>query len=136
MTQDLINKPVLLFDGFCNLCHASVQFVLKHEKKPDLLFCSLQSEKGLQLLKAHSIDPQVTNSLVLIENGKAYKKSSAALRVTKYLRGAFQLSLFFMIIPAFIRNAVYDFISKNRYKWYGKKETCIIPVSEMKSRFL
>ena len=136
MIDTLKNKTILLFDGYCNLCHASVQFVLKHEKKRDTYFTSLQSKTGMEILTYYSIDPLVTDSLVLIENNKAYIKSSAALRLAKHLKGIFPLAFGFIIIPPFIRNCVYDFIAKNRYKWYGKKDSCLIPDPELAKRFL
>lgn len=136
MNQELKNKTILLFDGYCNLCHSSVRFVLKHEKKSDIYFSSLQSPVGIELLNEYSIDPKATDSLVLIENNKAYTKSSAALRLAKHLKGIYPLAFGFLIVPPFIRNSVYDFIAKNRYKWFGKKESCIVPDQELAKRFL
>lgn len=136
MNEALNNKTILLFDGYCNLCQSSVQFVLKHEKKPELYFTSLQSETGVQLLKHYSIDPNKVDSFVLIENNKAFVKSSAALRVLKYLKGLYPLGFGFIIVPQFIRNIVYDFIAKNRYKWYGKTDSCMLPDKDLLKRFL
>ncbi len=136
MNEELNNKTILLFDGYCNLCQSSVQFVLKHEKKSELFFTSLQSEIGIQLLNKYGINSNEINSLVLIENNKAFVKSSAALRVLKYLKGLYPLGFGFMIIPEFIRNIVYDFVSKNRYKWHGKTESCMIPDKDLLKRFL
>ena len=136
MKQELKDKTILLFDGYCNLCHSSVQFVLKHEKKPDLYFSSLQSPLGIELLNKYSIDPNETDSLVLIENNKAFTKSSAALRLSKHLKGIYPLAFCFIIVPPFIRNCVYDYIAKNRYKWYGKKDSCMVPNPDLNKRFL
>lgn len=136
MKSELKDKTILLFDGYCNLCHSSVQFVLKHEKKSDLYFSSLQSTLGIELLNEYSIDPKETDSLVLIENNKAYTKSSAALRLAKHLKGIYPLAFGFMFVPSFIRNSVYDFIARNRYKWYGKKDSCMVPDPDMNKRFL
>jgi len=136
MNNTLKNKTILLFDGYCNLCHSSVQFVLKHEKNHDIYFASLQSKVGEDILSYYSIDPKETDSLVLIEKNKAYTKSSAALRLSKHLKGLFPVTFGFIIIPAFIRNLVYDFIAKNRYKWYGKKDSCMVPDPELAKRFL
>lgn len=130
------DKPILLFDGFCNLCNSSVQFFLKHEKTNDFRFTSLQSDTGKALLKKYNIDPKVTDSLVLIHNNKAYIKSSAALKATAYMKGLYPLLQAFLIIPAFIRNSVYDFIARNRYKWYGKSESCMIPDPSLTQRFI
>jgi predicted DCC family thiol-disulfide oxidoreductase YuxK len=136
MIDILNNKTILLFDGYCNLCHSSVQFILKHEKKSKLYFTSLQSEIGIQLLNHYSINPNEVDSLVLIENNKAFVKSSAALRVLKHLKGLYPLGFGFMIFPEFIRNKVYDFIAKNRYKWFGKGDNCLVPDKELLNRFL
>jgi len=136
MNNLLKNKTILLFDGYCNLCHSSVQFVLKHEKKQELYFTSLQSPVGIEILQRYSINPKEIDSLVLIEKNKAYIKSSAALRLGKYLKGFYSLGIIFMIIPAFIRNWVYDYIAKNRYKWYGKQDSCIVPDENLAKRFL
>lgn len=136
MNEELNNKTILLFDGYCNLCQSSVQFVLKHEKKPEIYFTSLQSEIGIQLLKHYGINPNKVDSLVLIENNKAFIKSSAALRTLKYLKGLYPLGFGLLIIPKFIRNIVYEFVAKNRYKWYGKTESCMIPEKDLVKRFL
>lgn len=136
MNETLNNKTILLFDGYCNLCQSSVQFILKHEKIPQLYFTSLQSEIGVKLLKQYGINPHEVDSLVLIENNKAFVKSSAALRVSKYLKGLYPLGFGLIIIPKFIRNIVYDFIAKNRYKWYGKTDSCMIPDKDLLKRFL
>ena len=136
MNNVLKNKTILLFDGYCNLCHSSVQFILKHEKNNDLYFTSLQSPIGIEILNHYSINPKEIDSLVLIEKNKAYLKSSAALRVSKYLRGAYPICFSLLIIPAFIRNWVYDFIAKNRYKWFGKMGYCLIPDENLAKRFL
>jgi predicted DCC family thiol-disulfide oxidoreductase YuxK len=136
MKEELKYKTILLFDGYCNLCNSSVQFVLKHEKKEELYFTSLQSEAGIEILKEYSIDVNKVDSLVLIENNKAYIKSSAALKAAKYLKGLYPLLFSFIIVPPFIRNFVYDFIARNRYKWYGKSDTCMIPDKQVAQRFL
>ena len=136
MNNILRNKTILLFDGYCNLCHSSVQFVMKHEKKQELYFTSLQSPVGIELLNYYKIDPTKIDSLVLIEKNKAYTKSSAALRLSKYLKGVYAFGYSFLIVPVFIRNWVYDFIAKNRYKWCGKKDNCIIPDENLAKRFL
>lgn len=136
MNNILRNKTILLFDGYCNLCHSSVQFVLKHEKRQELYFTSLQSPVGIEILKHYKIDVNKIDSLVLIEKNIAYTKSAAALRLGKYLKGIYALGYIFIIVPPFIRNGVYDFIAKNRYKWYGKQDSCIIPDENLAKRFL
>jgi predicted DCC family thiol-disulfide oxidoreductase YuxK len=136
MNEALQHKTILLFDGYCNFCSNAVQFILKHEKNNALFFASLQSETGIELLNHYHIDPAKTDSLVLIENSKAYVKSSAALKVSTYLKGLYPALLAFMIIPSFIRNWVYDFIARNRYKWFGKSDSCMLPAPSVKQRFL
>jgi len=136
MSNAIDTKPILLFDGYCNLCNNSVQFVLKHEKKTDLYFSSLQSDKGIELLKRHHINPSEVDSLILIQNNFVYNKSSAALRLTPYLKGLYPLFYTLLIVPPFIRNAVYDYIARNRYKWFGKSDSCMMPDINLVKRFL
>ncbi|MCB9191875.1 MAG: thiol-disulfide oxidoreductase DCC family protein [Flavobacteriales bacterium] len=128
--------PILLFDGVCNLCSASVQFVLKRNSKENVRFASLQSEFAVKALKDSKLPTDYLNSLVLLENGKTYVKSDAALKLAKHLNGAWKLGGVFSIVPRFIRDAVYDWVAKNRYKWYGKKDVCWIPEPRWKNRFI
>jgi predicted DCC family thiol-disulfide oxidoreductase YuxK len=136
MNNALDTKPILLFDGYCNLCNNSVQFVLKHEKKANLYFSSLQSDKGIELLKRHHINPIEVDSLILIQNNIVYNKSSAALRLTPYLKGLYPLLYALLIVPPFIRNSVYDYVARNRYKWFGKSDSCMMPDKDLVKRFL
>ena len=133
MTTD---KKIILFDGVCNLCTGSVNFVIKRDKKDVFRFASLQEAPGQKLTTQFNIDTSKTDSIVLIENDKAYVKSTAALRAARYLPGGWPLLYGFMIVPKFIRNWVYDIIARNRYKWYGKKDSCMIPTPELKAKFL
>ncbi len=130
------DHPILLFDGVCNLCNKSVQFFIKNDKKGRLKFAPLQSAIGEQLLNDADLDSQYLDSLILIENGKAYDRSSAALRSTKYLNGLWPALQVFLVIPKFVRNPIYNWIAKNRYKWYGKRDECMIPTPEVKERFI
>ncbi|WP_442844890.1 thiol-disulfide oxidoreductase DCC family protein [Leeuwenhoekiella sp. H156] len=130
------SEKIILFDGVCNLCNGAINFIIKHDPKAQFKFASLQGENGQRLLAQHQINPKETDSIVLIEPQRVSVKSSAALRIAKYLNRGYPLLYAFMIIPGFIRNAVYDFIAANRYKWFGKKESCMIPTPELKSRFL
>ncbi len=129
-------NPIILFDGVCNLCNNAVQFVIKHDTLKKFVFASLQSQKGQALLQQYNLPLQSFNSFVLLQNEKVFLKSTAALNVAKQLNGAVKLLYGFIIVPAFIRNAVYNFIAKNRYKWFGKKESCMIPTPALQSRFL
>lgn len=131
------NKKIILFDGVCNLCNASVQFVIKHDKKDIFRFVALQSDLGKEIIKHIGIDQKNIDSVILYEPGVAYYyKSSAALEIAKYLGGFFNFATLFRIIPAFLRNPIYDYIAKNRYEWYGKNASCMIPTPELKSKFL
>ena len=127
--------PVLLFDGVCNLCVGSVQFFLKHDKKGILKFASLQSEFGKKQIKIHQI-PENVDSLILIENNKAHYFSAAALRAAGLMGGLWPVLKIFLVLPPFIRNGVYKWIAKNRYRWFGTKESCWLPTPELKSRFI
>tara|TARA_B100001765_G_scaffold54186_1_gene32010 strand:+ start:117 stop:515 length:399 start_codon:yes stop_codon:yes gene_type:complete len=131
-----MKDKIILFDGVCNLCNGAINFIIKHDPKGIFKFASLQGETGKQLLAQHTIDPQETDSIVLIDNDQVSVKSSAALRIAKNLNQGYPLLFGFMIIPTFIRNGVYDFIAANRYKWFGKKESCMLPTPELRSRFL
>lgn len=131
-----IEHKVILFDGVCNLCNSSVNLVIKKDKKDVFKFAPLQSDFGEKSLKKYKIDPKDTDSIILIDGGKFYIKSSAALHIAKHLSGLYPLLYGFMIVPKFIRNWVYDYVAKNRYRWYGKKESCMIPTSELKAKFL
>jgi predicted DCC family thiol-disulfide oxidoreductase YuxK len=129
-------NPIILFDGVCNLCNSSVQFVIKHDKKKKFNFAPLQSDAGQALLKRYHLPKTISNSFVLIQNNIAYSKSTAALKVAKQLNGAIKILYIFIIFPTFIRNWVYDLIAKNRYKWFGKQAHCIMPTAELQNRFL
>ena len=138
MAENLVNfdKKIILFDGVCNLCSSAVTFVIKRDKKDTFRFASLQSNLGSELLKKFHIDSLKTDSLILISDGKAYIKSGAALHIACGLNGGYPLLCGFLILPKFLRNKVYDFIARNRYSWFGKKESCMIPDPEVKSKFL
>lgn len=130
------NHKIILFDGVCNLCNASVNFVIQRDKKDVFRFAALQSEIGKKYISKFNINPNETDSIILIDGEKCYVKSTAALYISKSLSGGYPLLYGFIIIPTFIRNWVYDFVAKNRYKWYGKKENCMIPTPELKEKFI
>lgn len=132
----LISSPIILFDGVCNLCNGAVQFIIRHDKKRQFYFASLQSPAGQELLKEYGLPQNDFNSFVLIENSRAYTRSAAALRVAKKLSGGWKLIYGFIIVPKFIRDAVYKFIARNRFKWFGERESCMVPTKELKGRFL
>ncbi len=131
------NKKIILFDGVCNLCDSAVQFVIKHDKKDVFRFVALQSELGQEILKHIGINTANIDSVILYEPGIAYYyKSEAALQIAKNLGGLLRLGTVFRIIPTGLSNVLYDYIAKNRYKWYGKKEQCMIPTKDLQAKFL
>ena len=131
-----LTHSIILFDGVCNLCNGAVNFVIKRDPGNVFKFTPLQEKQGVLLLKKHAIDAQKLDSIVLVENKKVYTKSSAALRIARKLSGLWPLFFVLLIIPRFIRDGVYDFIAKNRYKWFGKKEQCMIPTPDLREKFL
>ncbi|WP_298553846.1 DCC1-like thiol-disulfide oxidoreductase family protein [uncultured Algibacter sp.] len=132
------HKKLILFDGVCNLCNSSVLYVIKRDQKNQFMFAPLQSEAGKHIIEKFNINTNTVDSIILYnpEEDKINYKSRAALKVASQLRVPTNLLSIFLIIPSFISNWVYDFIAKNRYKWYGKKETCMIPTPELQSKFL
>ncbi|MEH6512602.1 DUF393 domain-containing protein [Maribacter arcticus] len=130
-------KKIILFDGVCNLCNTTVQFVIKNDKDDLFRFSALQSETGRKLLAERNIDTEDIDSIILIEPNVAYyTKSTAALEIGKNLKGLRTLSSILLWLPESFRNIVYDIVAKNRYKWYGKKESCMIPTPKLKDKFL
>jgi predicted DCC family thiol-disulfide oxidoreductase YuxK len=129
-------QPVILFDGVCNYCNSMVNFVIKQDKKKVFKFAALQSDAAQELLKNHNLPTKDFNSFILIANGSIYKSSTAGLTVLKKLSWYWKWSQVFWIVPRFIRDAVYNVIATNRYKWFGRKENCMIPSPQVKERFL
>ncbi|WP_350285734.1 DUF393 domain-containing protein [uncultured Croceitalea sp.] len=131
------DKKIILFDGVCNLCNSSIQFVIKRDKKDVFRYAALQSDIGQQLTAERAIDTTKVDSIILIEPGIAYyTKSDAALEIGSQLKGYRSLSKLLKWIPTPIRNVVYDFVARNRYKWYGKQDACMIPTPELQAKFL
>lgn len=131
-----MEKKIILFDGVCNLCNGAITFIIKRDKKDVFRYSPLQSTIGKQLAAKHYIDLDSVDSIILISDNKAVAKSTAALRIAKHLSGGWPLMVVFLVLPAFLRDWVYDFIARNRYKWFGKKDACMIPTPELKSKFL
>ena len=128
--------PILLFDGVCNLCNGAVQFIIERDEDGFFRFASLQSDAAKKLLEQYPEAPEDISTIVLLEKGRLYTKSDAALRAARYLSGAWPALYGFVIVPRPIRNTVYDWIARNRYRWFGKKDQCMIPTPELKGRFL
>ena len=127
--------PVILFDGICNFCNGSVNFLIKLDKQARLRFSPLQSEFGQVMLKFEEL-PAVPESFILVVGDKWYLKSSAALKIFEFLPWYWKWTQVFWLVPKFIRDSIYEYISRNRYKWFGKKDQCMIPTTEVKKRFL
>jgi len=132
----MYQHSIILFDGVCNLCKGAVQFVIKRDNKNQFLFASLQSEEGKQILESHNFRLKKINSFLLVENGSVYERSTAALKVIKKLTGFWPVLYIFIIVPKFIRDSVYNWIAKNRYQWFGRKDECMVPTPELKAKFL
>ncbi|MBT8258460.1 MAG: DUF393 domain-containing protein [Bacteroidia bacterium] len=131
------NKYLILFDGICNLCNNSVNYIIRKDKKNRFVFAAIQSEIGGKIISELNIDTSKTDSIILLRNRSEYHfKSTAALKIAQDLQFPTNLAIVFLVIPAFIRNWVYDIIARNRYKWYGKREACMIPTPELKAKFL
>ncbi len=132
----MTTKPVILFDGICNLCNWSVQYVIRHDPGSKFQFATFQGKTGSELAAAHSLPAVEPNSFVLIQEGRVYNRSTAALKVVKQLKGPVKLLYGFIIVPKFIRDAVYRLFARNRYKWFGKKDSCMVPGISIANRFL
>lgn len=130
------NHPVIFFDGVCNLCNSSVNFIIDRDPKKTFRFSSLQSEYAKKNLLPNFGGQNQPDSIVLKRKGRIYIKSSAALRVAAKMPGLWPLLMIFWIIPKPLRDAIYDLVARNRYKWFGKKDACRIPSPELRERFL
>ena len=135
-SSNLHQHPILLFDGVCNLCSETVQWVIRHDPAAKFRFASLQSDTGRALLQQHQLPTDELNTVVLIDGGKAFTRSDVPLQIFGKLGGAWPLLSVFRIVPGPLRNAVYDWIASNRYQWFGKKEACWLPTPALKSRFI
>lgn len=127
---------VVLFDGVCNFCNSSVNFIINHDKKNYFRYAAIQLEPGQALMKKFNLDPVNLSSFVLVEGEKYYTKTTAVLRVAKNLGFPWNLSYIFIVVPPFIRNISYNIIAKYRYKWFGKREACRVPTHKEREKFL
>lgn len=131
------NKKIILFDGVCNLCNSAVQFIIERDKKDVFRFVALQSDLGKEICNYIAVDFEKIDSIILYEPGIAYYlKSDAALKIATEFNSFYIFLSIFKIFPKGIRDSIYDYIAKNRYKWYGKEESCMIPTPELKAKFL
>jgi predicted DCC family thiol-disulfide oxidoreductase YuxK len=131
------NKQLILFDGVCNLCNGSVQFIIRNDKKSIFLFAPLQGKTAKEIIKNYHIDTAKTDSILLYSKKDGLStKSTAALNIAKKLRVPINALVIFFVIPKFIRNWIYDLIARKRYTWFGKQDACMIPTAELRSKFL
>ena len=135
--EEFKRQKIVLFDGVCNLCNGSVIFILQREKKPIFRFASIQSEAGKELLQWYRLPKDYNQAVVLIENGKMYLGSTAALKIGQTLKFPWSLLCYTgFIVPKLIRDWVYNQIAVNRYQWFGKRDVCMVPTEGLKARFL
>ncbi len=127
---------IVIFDGVCNLCARSVQFILRHESEPRFQFSPVQSAAGARLLAAHGYSAANVATFVLLSEGKMYTRSTAALRIARHFKGAWQLLRALWIVPRPLRDLLYDLVARNRYSWFGKADSCLMPTPELSARFL
>ena len=129
-------NDVVIFDGVCKLCTHTVAFVLRHEASPVLRFAPMQSPAGKQLMQQFGIDPGQMKTFVVVADGRAYVRSDAAIRVARFFRGGWKLLGIVKVIPRPIRDYAYDVVARNRYRWFGRLDACIVPTPELEARFL
>ncbi|HET7393735.1 MAG TPA: thiol-disulfide oxidoreductase DCC family protein [Candidatus Binatia bacterium] len=127
---------LILFDGVCNLCNASVQFVIRHDRAGKFRFAAIQSEIGREIFQRHGLDPAKLQTFVFITDGRIFLRSDAAIEVVARFGGAWKLLRVLSLVPRSLRDAIYSFIAQNRYRWFGRQEVCMIPTPEIKERFL
>jgi predicted DCC family thiol-disulfide oxidoreductase YuxK len=130
------DEKIVLFDGVCHLCTGSVQFIIRRDKRKKFRFASLQSDVGRRLVAEHGLDPAAVDTVVLIEDGRAFARSAAAVRIARHLDGAWKLAAAFWIVPRPLRDFLYRLLARFRYRWFGKHEACWLPTPELRSRFL
>ena len=131
-----MTHPIVLFDGVCNLCNGSVQFILQRDPAGKFRFASLQSDLAQRLLTERGLDPKALDSVVVIDGGRLYRESDAALRIARDMKGAWKALTVFRVIPRPLRDWAYRLIARNRYRWFGKSDTCWLPTPELRGRFL
>ncbi len=127
---------IVLFDGVCNLCTSAVQFIIRHDRRAVWKFVSLQSELGRRLCAEHGCDPDDMQSILLLKEGVAYTRSDAALEIAREFDGPWRLLTVLRIVPRAVRDWVYSALAQNRYQWFGRRDTCMIPTDDLRARFL
>jgi predicted DCC family thiol-disulfide oxidoreductase YuxK len=134
--SELQDKGIILFDGVCNFCNSSINFIIRKDDTDYFRFLTLQSEKGKAIVARHNLDPENLQTVILLENGRIYTRSTAALRIARKLKGGWKLFYAFIVVPALIRDMGYNLIAKYRYKWWGKQDACMVPTPEIRKKFL
>jgi len=129
-------ENLVIFDGVCNLCVHSVQFILHHEANPEFRFAPVQSPYGARRMRELGLDPEDAKTFVVIANGTAYTKSDAAIELSRYFRAPWRWLAAVRIIPRPVRDWVYSLFAKNRYQWFGRTDECMVPTPEITSRFV
>ena len=129
-------NALVIFDGVCNFCIGSVHFILRHERGPVLTFAPVQTGTGTRMVRELGLDPGDAKTFVLVEDGKAYTRSSAAIRVARYLRWPWRALAAIRVIPRPLRDWAYNRVVVNRYRWFGRSETCMVPPPEIRRRFI
>jgi predicted DCC family thiol-disulfide oxidoreductase YuxK len=132
----VIDHPLILFDGVCNFCNASVNFVIARDPKKNFRFAPFQSSAGQDLLKKFGLLATDLDTMVLIEDGRVFTRSTAGLKIARRLSSLWPLLYAFMIVPRFFRDAVYNVVARNRYRWWGRRDACMVPTPEVRERFL
>jgi predicted DCC family thiol-disulfide oxidoreductase YuxK len=131
-----IPDNLILFDGVCNLCSALVQFVIRHDPAAKFRFAAIQSEIGREIFQSHGLDPADLQTFVFVTEGKMFLRSDAAIEVVSRFGGAWRIFRIFQFVPKVLRDSIYSFIARNRYRWFGRKELCMVPTPEISERFL
>jgi predicted DCC family thiol-disulfide oxidoreductase YuxK len=129
-------RPVILFDGVCNLCNSTVLFIIKNDKSSRFAFASLQSTFGQSILAKYELPLSDLNTVLFLNEDQLFTKSNAALEIAKWLDGGWPVLYIFKVIPSGVRNLVYDWVARNRYRWFGKRDVCMIPTPDLKARFI
>jgi predicted DCC family thiol-disulfide oxidoreductase YuxK len=130
------SKRIILFDGVCNLCNASVNFIIDRDKNDEFVFGSLQSEEAQKLLERYEIPQDYLDSIILIYDGRYFDRSTAALKIASRLSGLWPMLSIFYIVPKALRDWLYDIVADNRYRWFGKQDACRVPTAELKAKFI
>ena len=134
--QDQAARPTAIFDGVCNLCNSAVDWIVRHDPEARIVFAASQSAAGRALLDRFGATTSATDTFMLVDGGRLYSRSTAALRVARIVGFPWSLAAIFLVVPRPLRDLVYDFVARNRYRWFGKKETCRLPSPEERARFL